>query len=247
MKLRCILIIACLVLINSACEKLPGEDCFKSTGEIILEHREIGDFQHISLNDNINLIITQGNECSVTVQAGRNLLESIITEVSDTLLVVKNENTCNWMRNYSKEIDVYLTVKDLKSIVYRSSGMIFTTNTIIGDSIDVAVWDGTGTIDMSINTRVCLLSLHYGSVDFRIKGNTDISYIYAGSYGPFFCQDLESGFVFMNNRGSNDCYVYCTKQLEAEIEYTGSIYYRGDPEIVKANITGTGQLVKLDN
>jgi hypothetical protein len=236
-----------ILLLCSSCEKFPGDDCFKSSGEITLEHRDVAEFESISLNDNINLIITQGNECAVTVQAGKNLLGSIITEVDDKELIVKNENTCNWMRNYNKDIDIYLTVKNLKDIVYRSSGLIFSTNAILGDSLNVAVWDGTGTIDMEVQTRVCVLSLHYGSVDFRVRGNTNISYIYAGSYGPFYCENLESVFTFMNNRGSNDCYVYCTKQLEVDIEYTGSIYYKGNPETIVANITGSGQLIKLDD
>lgn len=235
-----------LTLLITGCEKLPGEDCFKSTGETIIEHRSVGPFEHIVLEDNINLILTQGNEEAISVKAGENLLESIITEVNNNELTIKNENKCNWVRDFNKEIDVYLTVRNLCSVTYRSSGLILSTNTITTDSLNIAVWDGTGTIDMDIQTRVSVLSIHYGSVDFHMRGHSNVGYIYAGSYGPFFCEDLVTKFMFMDNRGSNDCYVHCVKQLEVEIEYTGSIYYTGNPEIVKANITGTGQLINLD-
>ena len=235
-----------LTLLVMGCEKIPGEDCFKSTGEIVIEHRSVDPFEHIVLEDNINLILTQGNEEAISIRAGENLLESIITEVNNNELKIKNENKCNWVRDFNKEIDVYLSVRNLCSITYRSSGMILSTNTITTDSLNIAVWDGTGTIDMDINTRVSVLSIHYGSVDFHMRGQSNVGYIYAGSYGPFFCEDLVTTFMFMDNRGSNDCYVHCVKQLEVEIEYTGSIYYTGNPEIVKANITGTGQLVNLD-
>ena len=230
----------------TGCEKFAGEDCLKSTGETTIEHRTIDPFEHIVLEDNINLIITQGDEEAVSVKAGENLLESIITEVNNNELTIKNENKCNWVRDFNKEIDVFLTVRNLYSITYRSSGLILSTNTIVTDSLNIAVWDGTGTIDMDIQTRVSVMSIHYGSVDFHIRGQSNVGYIYAGSYGPFFCEDLITTFMFMDNRGSNDCYVRCQKQLEVQIEYTGSIYYTGNPEIIKADITGTGQLINLD-
>lgn len=244
-KLIIAFILTCLLF--SGCEKLPMDDCFKSTGEITLEHRTIEPFEYISLEDNINLIITQGETESVTVRAGENLLSDIVTEVDNNQLTIRNDNNCNWVRNYNKDIDVYLTVRYLTGITYRSSGLVLSTNTIISDSLSIAVWDGTGTIDMDIQTRVSTLSIHYGSVDFHIRGQSGVTFIYAGSYGPFFCQELISQFTFMNNRGSNDCYVHCNKQLEVEIEYTGSIYYTGRPEIVKAKITGSGQLINLDD
>ena len=65
-----------------SCEKLFVDDCFKSTGEITIERRESSDFENIILEDNINLILTQGNECAIMVEAGKNLLESIKTDIS---------------------------------------------------------------------------------------------------------------------------------------------------------------------
>jgi hypothetical protein len=221
-------------MLLSSCEKLDMGDCFKSTGKIIFEEREAPDFRHIVLRDNVNIILTQDNHCGIRVQAGENLIGSVITEVVDGQLTIRNDNQCNWVRSYDKDINVYLTVNNLVSIYYMAAGNIISTNTIVSDSLNIAVWDGSGLIDMDIQTVNSVLSLHYGSVDF------------AASYGPFHCQDLVSVFCFMNNRGSNDCYVNCTKQLEVEIENIGNIYYKGDPEVIKANITGTGQLIKLE-
>lgn len=77
-----------LTLLLAGCEKLPGEDCFKSTGETVIEHRSVGPFENIVLEDNINLILTQGNEEAISVRAGENLLESIITEVNNNELKI---------------------------------------------------------------------------------------------------------------------------------------------------------------
>lgn len=236
----------CFSLLLMSCEKMDFGDCFKNAGKDVLEIRDVGNFQHIKLENNVNLIITQDNKCEVKVKAGENLISKIKTNVSDNQLTIKNTNSCNWTRNYNREIDVYVSVKDLTSIYYQASGDILSTNAITSDSLNVAVWDGSGSINLELNTHQSVLSLHYGTVDFNIRGKSQINFIYAASYGPFYCENLQTTFTFMNNRGSNDCYVNCSKQLEVEIEYVGNIYYQGDPEIIKANITGTGQLIKMD-
>ena len=235
----------CSITLTS-CEKLDVGDCFMGAGNTIIVTRDLDDFNHISLNDNINLIITQDTRCGVKIEAGENLIPSIITEVSDHRLIIRNNNICNWVRSYNKEIDVYVSVEELISIEYISSGNVLSTNTIVTDSLSVAVWDGSGIIDLDIETRISALSLHYGAVNFSVRGKSNVNFIYAASYGPFFCENLETAFTFMNNRGSNDCYVYCTKHLGVDIEYTGNIYYKGNPETISANITGTGQLIELE-
>lgn len=191
-----------------SCEKLDLGDCFKNTGKIIIEERNVPDFEYIDLADNVNLIITQDVHCGIKVEADENIMGSIITDVQDKKLTIRNENTCDWVRNYNKDIDIYLSVAHLVNIYYKASGNIISTNTIVSDSLNIEVWDGSGSIDLDIATQKSVLSLHYGTVDFNIRGTSNVNYIYASSYGPFYCQDLITQFTFMNNRGSNDCYVY---------------------------------------
>ena len=231
----------------ASCEKSGIDDCLQSTGKIISEDRLVGnDIRHIYLNNNVNLILAQSNTCRLSVEAGENLMGEIITESDGDTLRIKNTNKCNWIRSYEHDITVYLSLKHLEGLYYNSSGDIISTNTLQCDSLSVQAWDGSGLISLDIESNKSLLSLHYGSVDFQVKGYSKVNYIYAASYGPFYCEDLETEFTFMNNRGSNDCYVYCKQRLEVEIEYVGDIYYRGDPPVIIENISGSGKLIKMD-
>lgn len=241
-----LLFLVCVSLVFLSCERTSIGDCFKSTGKQVIQPRDVGYFNKIRMEDNVNLILTQDMENRVVVEAGENIIDKVITEVENNELVLKNNNSCNWTRSYNKEIDIYVSVSELESIYYLSSGDIISTNAIVSDSLNVAVWDGSGSIHLELNTKQSVLSLHYGTVDFNVTGRSKINFIFAASYGPFYCENLETTFTFMNNRGSNDCYVNCTQQLEVEIEYVGNIYYTGDPDIIKANITGTGELIKLN-
>lgn len=241
-----ILVIIIIITTLPGCDKFFLDDCARSSGKVIFESRESADISYISLTDNVNLILEQGSAHSIRVEAGENIIGNIITEIDGNNLYIRNENHCNWVRSYSKEINVYVTVSSLDSINYRGSGEIISLDTIRNDSIKVDVWEGSGTINMKIDVDKSRLNLHYGTVDMIFSGYSGLTYIYASSYGPFHCQDLETKYTLINNRGTNDCYVRASLKLFAEIEYVGNIYYYGDPEEVLSNITGTGQLIKMD-
>ncbi len=160
-----IIILGIFLLTLTSCEKLGIDDCFKGAGKTIIEPRDIPDFKYINLEDNVNLVITQNNRCSVKVETGENLLAKVITEVTDSTLFIRNQNTCNWSRDYSNDITVYISFKELTSINYRSSGNIVGTNTIVSDSLNISVWDGSGIIDLDIDTKKSVMNLNFkGSI-----------------------------------------------------------------------------------
>ncbi len=235
-----------LFAVISSCKKGDITNCFKGTGEITTEIRAIGEVSFIHLSNNVNLILTQDSTPFIRVEAGEKIINSIITEWKENRLYIRNENGCNWVRSYLKDINVYVGVQSIDSIEYRGSGNIISTNTIINDSIKIDIREGSGSIRMDLNVGKSELYLHYGSCDLHMTGFSGVTHIYAASYGPFFCQDLYSKFIYITNKGTNDCYINVSEELYAKIEYMGNIYYYGNPESVATELTGSGQLIKLD-
>ncbi len=240
--LLCLLIISFLL----SCEKTDPGDCFKSTGKIIMENRPAADISYISLENNVNLILTQDSTPEIIVEAGENLLKDIKTELQNNLLYIRNENRCNWVRSYDKEINVYVSVQSLDSIDYQGSGDIYCTNTIMSDSIILDVRAGSGSINLDIEVISSYLSLHTGTADVNMSGYSGVCFIYANDYGPFNCRKLITDYMYINNRGTNDCYITVKKELGATIEYMGNIYYYGNPPVVFSKILGSGELIKME-
>ena len=96
-----------------SCNNENSCDCLKSIGPVVTEERVIPAFNKLSLEDNVNLFITQDSVYSLTVEAGEHLLQSIKAEVTDSCLYLKNENKCNWVRSFENKINVYLRFKKL--------------------------------------------------------------------------------------------------------------------------------------
>ncbi len=238
------LILVFILLVG--CNRENLDDCFTNSGAVIIESRSAAYFESISLYDNINLVLQQGSDFSIKIEGGEKLLTAVTTEINDSILVIHNTMKCNWVRDYENEITVYITSPVLKSIRYESSGDITTQGILAYDELELNAWGGSGSISLNVDCNILYLGLHYGTVDFNVIGRAVTTTIYANSFGPFYCEELNSNIVFIRNSGTNDCYIHANHILGAEITSVGNIYYSGEPYDISYTCTGTGQLIKIE-
>jgi len=226
----------------SACNK-SGVNCVENTGTIIRQERQVTNFDSIDIRDYVNLILTQDSVKKVTVEAGENIISGITTKVVNGELRIRNTNTCNWLRSYSKPVNVYVSTYGLRKIYYIASGNVTSTNTIRGDTLSVVVEEGCGSINLALDIYQGFFVLQKGTADFNLHGHCGISSIYSGDLGFFQCKNLQTGYTFITNSGSNDIYVNVAYELGVTINSIGNIYYTGNPAKVTAKINGTGRLI----
>jgi len=231
------------LLVLSGCGK--SSDCLTSSGSVIREERHTNPFDSIELQDYVNLILTQDSMDKVEVEAGENVINGISTDVVDNKLIIRNHLQCNWLRSYSKPLNVYVSVRNLEKIYYNSAGNITTTNAITGDNLILDIWGGAGNIDLNLNIGEGFFLMHMGSAYVHLHGTCGVSSLYAGDFGLFRCDDLKTGYSFITNQGSNDCYVNAFHYLDATIASIGNIYYAGNPDSVVMHLKGSGKLIKL--
>ncbi len=224
------------------CSK-DGGVCVSNSGEMRKQVREVGYFNQVNLNDNVNLILTSDSVGPLVVEAGSNLIGGIKTTVENDQLTISNTNTCNWLRDYNKPVNVYISTWKLWKIYYNASGDVTSSGTLKLDSLAVEVWGGCGTIDLAVNVWQGNFSLNLGTVDFKLRGVCAIASVYTADYGLYDGRNLSTGFTFITSTGSNNCYVMATNSLEARIESIGNIYYTGNPQAIQSTITGSGELL----
>lgn len=225
-----------------ACKSGGINDCFKSTGSITTEDRFIGRMSAIELHDRINLHIRFANESSLQVRAGKNLLESIKTEMKGITLVIKNENKCNWIRSFKKEIDVFLTVPELKDFALYGSGEVNFIDTLTIDTFRLEMWDATGILNLKVNADFVSLKSNTGPGDVFCSGQTKECVGFNGGTGTVDAGKLiaKKASAFNANRGK--LIINAQEQLIANISGSGNIEYFGSPLIDLKN-TSSGQLI----
>jgi len=242
--IRSTIYIILVMLLFASCSKEDSAGCFKSTGTITTETRDLGAFNYLHMKNNVDVYLAYSPTYSVEVKAGKNVLPGIKTTISENTLSITNENTCNWVRSYEKPIEVYIGTPRLDSIVYEASGNLTSTNQFVADSIKLDVLEGAGSIDLWVNTDCSKWNLHYGTVDLNVRGASHISYLYSSGYGPADLRNLETTFTYMTNNSTNNCFVSASLELVVKIENVGDVYYYGNPPKVSLSGSGTGQLYK---
>jgi hypothetical protein len=218
-------------------------DCFTNTGTIITEERRVGDFDSISVQNYVNLILIQDSVNKVVVEAGQNVISGITTQVINNQLFIDNTLKCNWLRSYSKPINVYISVKHLEKIYYLGTGNITSTNTLRSEYLNLDIWGGCGSFDLNLDVNQGLFLLHLGTVDITLHGNCNVCSIYQGDYGIFKCKDLTTEYHYITNKGSNDCFVNVSHYFQATINSIGNIYYTGNPDTLIYSAKGEGKLI----
>lgn len=238
-KLKAYIVLCALyfVLFFSSCNKESRWDCIKRTGKTSTELRMLSPFTKIIVEDNVNVLITQGSTQQVNVEAGNNLIPLIKTEVVNEELRIQNNNRCNWARSYRNgTIQVHITMPTLKCISHDGSGQIKSNDTITGDTLTIRARQ-SGDVELTINTQIVFTQVHNTS-DVTLHGKSILHGNFHVGAGFLHCENLQTDITWSHSKASGDEYLNAKNSLAATLDWIGNIYYSGNPSI---NITGTGE------
>jgi hypothetical protein len=226
-----------------SCRKENLFDCFKSTGDIVTERRSIEPFTETIIYDNINVIIVQDSLTYLEVNAGENLLPLINTEIQNGKLIIENNNKCNWVRDFSVPVNVYMHVPSLHILDTYGSGKIYSQNTLSVDVIEINNRN-TADIKLDIIANEIYSKQHAAFGDNTISGSCGFLFVYNIGNGFCDCNQLSTSRATVISNTTGQTYVNACDDLHAEIASSGNVYYKGAP-VISSVITGTGKLIQF--
>lgn len=237
--LHIVTLLICAIILSS-CGK--NSRCGKSTGEIQTITRDLSSFEKINIYDKIQIELKQSTVNKATITCGKNLIDYVITESNGNELTIRNDNNCNFLRSYKKEIKIILEFTNLSKINFIGAGNVTCFDTIKQSYFEVVGEGCSGDFDLLFNTDSLRFTLHTGNSNVKLSGKTKLSYFYSGGTSIINAGNLQSITCLTNNSGSGDFTVNAIDYLYAQIESQGSIFYYGNPSVDKTG-TGSGLLV----
>jgi hypothetical protein len=163
--------------------------------------------------------LTQGTEQSILIEADDNIINDVITRKENENLYVGFDEG-----NYSNiTLRVYVTLKTIESFAISGAGTIISQNSFECDNMNCTI-NGAGNINLNGNGNL---------LDCVINGAGNIN---AEEFIVDECRALING--------AGLCIVNVTNELEASVNGAGTIYYYGNPPVVRASVTGVGQIVR---
>ena len=225
-----------------SCKKENMKDFYKGTGETITETRNISGFNTIYVEDKVNVFITESPTFEVKVECGEHLINLVKTELKDTVLKIRNDNKCNFMRSYKKGvINVYIQMPLTVSIQQFGQGTIQSTNVLTTPVIDVLT-KGSGDVILEVNNQKVLTHMHNTS-DIYLSGRTLEHDCYQIHYGFLFAKNLDTDYTWIFNNGTGNSYLKASNLLIATLRSAGDVYYYGNPGTVQKEVSGSGKLI----
>jgi hypothetical protein len=229
---RRLLISAFIVAISLTAGFLYGQTPNKET-------RNLSGFTKVSFGISGDLYINIGSEFKVVLEGNKSSLEEIETEVTQSKLVIKNEN---WHSHGNEKVTVYITMPELAGLGVSGSGKAEIKDAVKTEELDLSV-SGSGRI-MSADLALGQLNVSIsGSGDVIIGGNgeavsADVSISGSGNYSG---ESLKIAKADFHISGSGGCKCNVTDKLEANVSGSGNITYTGSPK-VDARISGSGKV-----
>jgi hypothetical protein len=208
----------------------------------VKESRSVSSFNKISLAMSGDVYISQGDRQSVEVEAAKDVMDIIETEIHGETLVVKTRNG-NW-RNLG-DVNVYITVPKINGLQVSGSGEMVCQTPVVTEEIDIEV-SGSGDVTVSQLASAVISATITGSGNIKLAGSNDKAELdveITGS-GSIKADELSVANAEVTITGSGSARVHVVKELETNITGSGSVHYKGNP-IINANSTGSGKTVSL--
>lgn len=192
--------------------------------------------------DNVELQLTQDTTEKISIEAGDQIQPSIVTEFSGDSLILKNKAR-GLITNPDEKIIAHVSVKNLTSISYQSSGNITCTNTILAPLFEVYSNTGAGNVYLNLNTHILNSGIYSESADFIFEGHADSCYTYCSSRGTIDYRNFITDKLLIDYSSVRDAYVNVPSALYGNIFYVGNVYYKGHPDIFSVKERDKGRFI----
>jgi hypothetical protein len=233
----------------------------RGSGNVVEEARPVSGVTAVSLATLGDLTIELGDTESFRIEAEDNLLEYIETDVRNGELSIRLRP--NTMVNPSVPVRYYLTVSGLDEISISSSGDVFAPDLEaerfsinLSSSGDLQMGDlQTQVLDVKISSSgdVNMGQLSADTLDVNLSSSGDLTIaggdvtsqdVNLSSSGDYTARDLKSQRATVNLSSSGAATIWVEETLEARVNSSGDLYYRGNPT-VDARTNSSGDVVRI--
>jgi hypothetical protein len=221
----------------------------RGSGNVVVEERSVRGFDKIVVSGAGRVIVTQGDEESLSIETDDNLMKYIETKVEGgTLEIGFTEGTVlspGGGRRVLEPSDGFIfriSVVDLSAITLSGAAR-FEMEKLKGDELDILL-SGAGDIQVDDLNASRLGVRVSGAGDVSFAGRVDSQDIRLSGLGKYQAFDLECKTASVTISGAGGADLWVLDQLEVVISGAGDVKYFGSP-IVSPEISGLGRIQGL--
>lgn len=238
------------ILLVIGCDSDRGWDCIQTAGSIVQQEVTVPSFDKILVWERVKLFIKEGEEQKVVIESGSNLMSDIKVNVTDGRLEIRNNNSCNLVRDYGLT-KVFITAPNISEI-RSSTGLSIESVGVLSYPSLLLLSEDNGNIgrfhtdgDFKLDLDVQDLSVvANGLAKFFLKGTAEKSSfgLYSGNC-RIYAEDLIIQDLTVYHRSTGPMVVNPQQSIKGKIVSLGNIISKNRPPIVEVEELYRGRLI----
>ena len=239
MKSKIIFGLLATVLVFTSCEN----DSIRASGEVTSREFTFSGYTSVRVGGAFDVVIRfSETEESVRIEANENLQDRLVVRVDGTTLRIQPEDNLQIKGNPT--LRAFITTNTLSNFEISGASTLTLEDQWIIDDGNIRL---SGASDFTGEVAANQLEIRTsGASDVDIFGaveelNADLS----GS-SDLKDFDLQVQRLAIDLSGSSDAFLSVTQSIEIDASGSSSLTYRGNPEIVRQNLSGSSALNRRD-
>jgi hypothetical protein len=208
-------------------------------GKIITEERTVSDYASIEASGAFNIVLSQGSENRIKIEADENIMKHIKTEVKNNCLKLYTDASIN----NPHKMDLYITYKDLTSIESDGACNITGNSEIQTEKFTI---DISGATDLKLKITTAQLNIVVsGAGNIDLSGFADKQNIEMSGASSYDASGLTTNYTTIDLSGAGCAKINAVKEINGELSGVGSILYKGEPPVKNISVSGLGTFSKI--
>lgn len=211
----------------------------KGNKNVVEKNRNItSTFSKVKVSNGIKVVIGQGNDVEVLVEADENLHDIIKTEVeNDVLKIYAEKNIWN-----AKARKVYVTTPSLEGITASSGSNVSTEDVFKAKNFTAKSSSGSN-LKVQIKANSLTGSSSSGS-SLKLTGSCNEAELSSSSGSSLDAEELISQIVYAKASSGSNIDTHATESIIAKASSGGDIDFWGDPKNVEKKASSGGSVSK---
>jgi len=214
----------------------------KGDGNVITEKRSVADYEEISVNGNMDVILVSGEEGNITLKAEKNIIENIELITKNDRLSIKSKGHVELRPSKGNDIVITIPVKHVSKLLLNGSGEIEGTFPLKAKNLNLQV-NGSGDLEVDLKTTNLKASIN-GSGDIKVSGKADYFEAVINGSGDIDGDKLMANTCEGKVVGSGDIKFHAEEKLDAKIVGSGDIQINKTVKNIKTKVVGSGGVNK---
>ncbi len=214
MKQLILLLLSTIIITIISCDN-ENNRCMKRSGEITTFNENLSNFSKISINSNFDVKLKQSTNYSISITAGKNLIPYVEYNISRGELSLRNNNRCNWLRDYS-QVEVIISFPEIKEISITEACNLSSIDTLKISKLIIDNRAGILNSDLTINCDSLEFRAHASTGNYRFFGEVNYAYIYNIGNGYIFSHNMKCKTMHIVHKSLGRSIIHVTDLLMIE-------------------------------